>query len=73
MMTEFIHDKRPMIYFFYEILSGIALRWCMRLNNSKIKKQRDLMDIFIKQYKFNMFVEDRSSLQIMEKGPKELI
>jgi hypothetical protein len=44
------------------------------LDNTKIKKRKDLVDAFIRQYKFNMDVGlDRLSLQAMEKDNKESI
>jgi hypothetical protein len=45
------------------------------LDNTKIKKKwKDLVDAFIRQYKFNMDVgHDRSNLQTMEKDNKESI
>jgi len=46
----------------------------MRLDNTKVKKWKDLVDAFNRQYKFNMNVgPDRSSLQVMEKDNKEFI
>jgi hypothetical protein len=46
----------------------------MRLDNTKIKGWKDLVDAFIRYYKFNMDVApDRSSLQAMEKGNKESV
>jgi hypothetical protein len=44
------------------------------LDNTKVKKWKDLVDAFIRQYKFNMDVGlDRSSLQAMKKDNKESI
>jgi SAM-dependent MidA family methyltransferase len=46
----------------------------MRLDNTKVKKWKDLVDAFIRQYKFNIDVGlDRLSLQAMEKDNKESI
>jgi hypothetical protein len=46
----------------------------MHLDNTKVKGWKDLMDAFIRQYKFNMNVAlDRSSLQVMEKVYKEFV
>ena len=46
----------------------------MRLINTKVKKWKDLVDAFIRQYKFNMDMNpDRSILQTMEKNNKESI
>jgi hypothetical protein len=46
----------------------------MRLDNTKVKKWKDLVDAFIRQYKFNIDVDPgRSSLQAMKKDNKESI
>ena len=53
-MAEVIHDDKLLIYFFQNSLSGSALSWYMRLDNAKIKKWKDLVEAFLKQYKFNL-------------------
>jgi hypothetical protein len=59
---------------YMDSLSGAALSWWMRLDNMKIWKWKDLVDAFIKQYKYNMDVTlDKCSLQDMEMGDKESI
>ena len=46
----------------------------MRLENTKVKKWKDLVDAFMRQYKFNIDVDpDRLNLQAMEKDNKESI
>jgi hypothetical protein len=71
-MTEVVYDEKLVIHFFQD--SDIALTWYIRLDNTNIKKWKDLVDAFNKQYKFNMNVDlDRSSLQAMEKDNKESI
>jgi hypothetical protein len=46
----------------------------MRLDNTKIQKWKDLVDAFVKQYKYNMdIVPDRTSLSNLEKRDKESI
>jgi hypothetical protein len=46
----------------------------MWLDNTKVKKWKDFVDAFIRQYKFNIDVDpDRSSLQAMEKDNNESI
>jgi len=74
-MTKVVHDKKLLIHFFQNSLSDVALTWYMRLDNTKIKKNcKDLVDAFIRQYKFNMDEgHDRSNLQVMEKDNKESI
>jgi hypothetical protein len=63
-----------LIHFFQDSLSDAALAWYMRLDNTNIKGWKDLVEAFIRQYKFNMDIApDRSSLQAMEKGNKESV
>jgi hypothetical protein len=46
----------------------------MRLDNTKVKKWKDLVDAFMRQYKFNIDMgPDRLNLQTMEKDNKESI
>jgi len=46
----------------------------MWLDNTKVKKWKDLADAFMRQYKFNIDMgADRLSLQAMEKDNKESI
>jgi hypothetical protein len=46
----------------------------MRLDNTKIRRWKDLVDAFIKQYKYNMDIApDRTSLSNLEKKDKESI
>ena len=73
-MAEVVDDEKLLIHFFQNSLSGVALTWYMRLDNTKVKKWKDLVDVFMRQYKFNIDVgPDRLSLQAMEKDNKESI
>jgi hypothetical protein len=46
----------------------------MRLDNTKVKGWKDLVDTFVGQYKFNMDIApDRSCLHTLEKGHKESV
>jgi predicted transcriptional regulator of viral defense system len=46
----------------------------MRLNNIKIRRWKDLVDAFVKQYKYNMDITPyRTSLSNLEKRDKESI
>ena len=46
----------------------------MRLDNTKICKWKDLVDAFVKQYKYKMNIApDITSLSNLEKGDKESI
>jgi len=73
-MVEVVYDEKLLIHFFQDSLSDVSFTWYMRMDNTKIKKLKDLVDAFIRQYKFDMDVApDRSSLQAMEKDNKESI
>jgi hypothetical protein len=63
-----------LIYFFQDSLTRFVLSWYMRLDNTKIKKWKDLIDAFLKQYNFNMKISlDKTSLMTMEKGNKKFV
>jgi hypothetical protein len=67
-MAEMIHNDKILIYFFQDSLTRSALSWYMRLDNIKIKTWKDLVDAFLKQYKFNLeTTPDRTILMAMEK------
>jgi hypothetical protein len=73
-MAEVVDDEKLLIHFFQDSLSDVFLTWYMRLDNTKVKKWKDLVDAFMRQYKFNIDVgPDRLSLQAMEKDNKESI
>jgi hypothetical protein len=73
-MAEVVDNEKLLIHFFQDSLSDVSLTWYMRLNNTKVKKWKDLVDAFMRQYKFNIDVgPDRLSLQAMEKDNKESI
>ena len=58
-MAEVVHDEKLLMHFFQDSLSGAALSWYMRLDNTKIRKWKDLVDAFVKQYKYNMDITCR--------------
>jgi hypothetical protein len=73
-MAEVVDDEKLLIHFFQDSLSDAVLTWYMRLDNTKVKKWKDLVDAFMRQYKFNIDVgHDRLSLQAIEKDNKESI
>jgi hypothetical protein len=53
-MAEVIRDDKLLIYFFQDSLAGTALSWYMRLDSVRIRSWRDLVEAFLKQYKFNL-------------------
>jgi len=73
-MAEMIHNDKMLIYFFQDSLNGSALSWYMRLDNIKIKTWKDLVDAFLKQYKFNLEIApNRTILMAMEKENQESV
>jgi hypothetical protein len=73
-MAEVVHDEKLLMHFFQDSLSGAKLSWYMRLDNIKIQSWKDLVDAFVKQYKYNMDIApDRTSLSNIEKKDKESI
>ena len=66
-MVEVVNVEKLLIHFFQDNLSDVALIWYMWLDNTKVKKWKDLVDAFMRQYKFNIDMGlDRLSLQVME-------
>ena len=73
-MTEKIYNDKMLIYFFQNSLTRFALSWFMRLDNTWIKKWKNLIGTFLKQYKFNLKIAlDRTSLMAIEKGNQEFV
>jgi hypothetical protein len=42
-MAEVVNDKKPSIHFFQDNLSDTALTWYIWLDNTKVKKYKDLV------------------------------
>jgi hypothetical protein len=73
-MAEVIRNDKLLIYFFQDSLAGSALSWYMRLDSVRIRSWRDLVEAFLKQYKFNLEIApDRTSLMSMEKRSQESV
>jgi len=73
-MAEVVHDEKLLMHFFQDSLSGATLSWYMRLDNTRIHTWKNLVDAFIKQYKYNMDIApDRTNLFNLEKGDKKSI
>ena len=71
-MAEVVHDEKLLMHFFQDSLSGAALSWYMRLDYTKIRRWKDLVEAFVKQYKYNMDIApDRTSLSNLGKKDKE--
>jgi len=73
-MAEVIRNDKLLIYFFQDSLAGSALSWYMRLDSVRIRSWRDLVEAFLKQYKFNLEIApDRTSLMLIEKRSQESV
>ena len=73
-MTEVVHDEKLLMHFFQDSLIGATLNWYMRLDNTSIRSWKNLVNAFIKHYKYNMDItHDRTSLSNLEKKDKESI
>jgi hypothetical protein len=47
-MAEVVYDEKLLIHFFQDSLSDAAFTWYIRLDNTKIKKWKELVDAFIR-------------------------
>jgi len=71
-MTVYAYDDKLLIHFFQDNLVGVALSWYTHLEASRIRSWMDLVDAFLKQYKYNMDIApDRLQLQNMAKRDTE--
>jgi hypothetical protein len=60
------------MYFFQDSFSREALSWYIRLDNTKIQRWKDLVNAFIKQYKYNMDITTyRTSLSNLKRKKKD--
>jgi len=71
-MAAYAYDDKLLIHFFQDSLAGVALSWYTHLEASHIRSWMDLVDAFLKQYKYNMDIApDRLQLQNMAKRDAE--
>jgi len=71
-MVAHAHDEKLLMHFFQESLTGVALNWYMHLEPAHVCSWKDLVDAFLKQYKYNMdMAPDRMQLQSMAKKSSE--
>jgi len=71
-MAAHAHDEKLLMHFFQESLAGTALNWYMHLESVKIQTWKDLVNAFIKQYKYNMdMAPNRMQLQSLFKRSTE--
>jgi len=65
-------DDKLLIHFFQDSLSGASLNWYMHLEKTQIRTWRDFVEVFVKQYKYNMgMAPDRMQLQDLTKRGTE--
>jgi len=71
-MVAHAHDEKLLMHFFQESLAGTTLNWYMHLELVKIQTWKDLVNAFIKQYKYNMdMAPNRMQLQSLFKRSTE--
>jgi len=71
-MATYAHDEKLLMHFFQESLTGTALNWYIHLESVKIQTWKDLVNAFIKQYKYNMdMAPNRMQLQSLFKKSTE--
>jgi len=71
-MASYIHDEKLLIHFFQDSLIKAASSWYTYLERSRICSWKDLVDAFLKQYKYNIDVtSDQMHLQNMSKKDVE--
>ncbi|RDY00261.1 hypothetical protein CR513_16577, partial [Mucuna pruriens] len=62
-MAAYIYDDKVLIHCFHDSLIEAALSWYVDLEHGCIKTWRDLVEAFLKQYKYNkVMAPDRSWL-----------
>ena len=55
-ITRVIYNDKLLIHFFQDNLTSFVLNWYMTSDNTRVKKWSDLVDAFLRQYKFNIDV-----------------
>jgi len=65
-------DEKLLIHFFQDSLANTALSWYMHLEPARIRSWNDLVDSFLKQYKYNVdMAPNKLLLQNMSKKNSE--
>ena len=71
-MAAHAYNEKLLIHCFQDSLGGVALNWYMHLEPTRISSWQDLVDAFLRQYKYNMdMAPDRMQLQNMSKKGSE--
>ncbi|RDX67370.1 hypothetical protein CR513_53762, partial [Mucuna pruriens] len=71
-MATYVQDDKVLVHCFQDSLSGVVLSWYMNLEMGRIRTWKDLVEAFLKQYRYNEdMAPDRSRLQNMTKRDHE--
>ncbi|XP_058746077.1 uncharacterized protein LOC131618948 [Vicia villosa] len=71
-MATHTDDDNLLIHYFQDSLTGAALKWYMGLDSTHISSFDDLVEAFIRQYKYNVdMAPDRDQLRAMAQKEKE--
>jgi len=71
-MIAHAHDEKLLMHIFQYSLAGMTLNWYMLLEPARVRSSKNLIDAFLKQYKYNMdMAPDRIQLQNMMKKSSE--
>jgi len=62
-MAAHAHNEKLLMHFFQDSLAGMALNLYMHLESARVRSWKDLVDAFLKQYKYNIdMTPDRMEL-----------
>nr|KYP61766.1 hypothetical protein KK1_016276 [Cajanus cajan] len=71
-MAAYMDNEKLLIHCFQESLSDVALNWYMQLDGGKIQTWKQLVNAFLRRYKYNIdLIPDRSDLQSLSKKGDE--
>jgi len=71
-MATHAHNEKLLMHFYQDNLAGMSLNWYMHLESARVRSWKDLVDAFLKQYKYNIdMASNRTQLQSMAKKSTE--
>jgi len=70
-MAAHAQDEKLLMHFFQDSLAGMSLNWYMHLESTRVRSWKDLVDAFLKQYKYNIDMAPDRMLQNMAKKRTE--
>lgn len=63
-IAAYSDDDRLLMHFFQDSLSGASLYWYMQLEGNHIRSGRDMVEVFLKHYQYNIYMApNRTQLQ----------